>query len=1017
MNIINIKMFGNFEVNMNHVKILFPYNKAQALFCYLIINKECTRDKLAGLFWPEEEESNAKKNLRNALYKIKKTFNFEVLISPRKSTVMINPHIVIKSDVIDFLEDKNEIGLYTAPFLSGFYVKNAESFQNWLIEYREYLQHIYIRRLKSKISLEEKNKNYDKIENYCRMLIRTDEFDEDSYRKLMYSLMYEGKLNKAVETYNKLSEILNSELNIEPSRETKKLFKEILNKIGYTHSNLKHQKFFFGRRGELKFLQTNYFKFINNIETKSVLILGEAGIGKTKLKEKFLENITGSSIYVFETCCYQFEKEYILKPWNSIISNLAKIIESDKIALPQGYENIIGSFFPQFSKNCSIDSKLIENNNSLKYEVIINTIENVFKNLGSRKKILLVFEDIQWIDSMSLSLLGSIILSKNKNIILLATSRKERNEELDKFITSMKMHDKIKIIELYRLGFKETENFIKQALPNHNLNKKMVKKIYNETEGNLFFLTEYMNIIKSNGNINIMSSKMQDILKSRYLDVSENGRKILNICSMFFDETPLYILVKLMHKDELEIMDMLQELEDKFILTEALGENNINLKFTHQKLREFIYSNQSMARKKILHNKIGNIFEKSLSGNKNDLNIYYKLIYHFSNAGNYVKKLKYIMKSLNVYLGFSHELFPVLYYNNTKYSSLYFSDEKALNSMNKTEKLLNKIKSQTDSKETTLLEITFLHMKGRYLIRVGEYKEGTSIIKSMIDKALQIENVNYALEGYKQMIYYCIQTYDVKDMILYVNLALDIAVSEAYEDEKAVLFRLKALYNNMCGNYTEAENLLNKSIDILERNDSVSDKYALNIAAAYNYIGEIRRYSTKFPQAIDYYNKAIKICEKKKITSTSAIFNINAGEAAFDMGNYTLAKEYFSRSLKIYNHFDLVWGRSVAEAFMSLIKIDEGNFDAALNYLKAAHTHSEMLKSPHEIGLVYSIKASIRIKMMENKGLNSIFQKYLCQNIDYYCKSGIEYLKRSLDYYEIDVLLKLKSKAESTDIK
>lgn len=71
MNIINIKMFGNFEVNMNHVKILFPYNKAQALFCYLIINKECTRDKLAGLFWPEEEESNAKKNLRNALYKIK----------------------------------------------------------------------------------------------------------------------------------------------------------------------------------------------------------------------------------------------------------------------------------------------------------------------------------------------------------------------------------------------------------------------------------------------------------------------------------------------------------------------------------------------------------------------------------------------------------------------------------------------------------------------------------------------------------------------------------------------------------------------------------------------------------------------------------------------------------------------------------------------------------------------------------------------------------------------------------
>ncbi|KAA8672982.1 AAA family ATPase [Clostridium sp. MT-14] len=1019
MNFINVKMFGNFEVTINHKKILFPYNKAQALFCYLLINKECTREKLAGLLWPDEEESIAKKNLRNAIYKIKKTLNLEVLISPRKSTVMINPDISIKSDVTDFLKNKNEINLYKDPFLTGFYVKNAENFQNWLTQYRDYLQQIYIHRLKVKISLENKNRNYDKMEDYCRLLIKVDEFDEESYRKLMCSLINNNKPNKAIETYHKLSEILNKELNVEPSKETKKLFNEILNKMGtgYVNNSSRTQKFFFGRYNELKSLRINYFKFINNIQSKSVLILGEAGIGKTKLKEKFLENVSENNVYIFETCCYQFEKEYILKPWNPIMSDLVEIIKLDKVNLPQGCENIIGSFFPQFDKNYSMDLKLIESNNNLKYEVIINAIENVFKKLGAMKKILLVFEDIQWIDSMSLSLLGSIILSENKNIILLATCRKERNEELDKFVTSMKMHNKLNIIELYRLDYRETEGFIKQALPNYNLSKKMIKKIYSETEGNLFFLTEYMNIIKSNGNINIMSSKMQDILKSRYFDISENGRKILNICSMFFDETPLYILVRLMHKDELEIMDMLEELEAKFILTEILSEDNISLKFTHQKMGEFIYSNQSLARRKILHNKIGNIFEENLSRNKEDLNTYYKLIYHFSHASNYIKELKYSMKSLNVYLSFSHELFPVLYYSNTKYSNLYFSDEKALNSLSKIEKLLNKIENQAYSKEITFLEVTFLHMKGRYLIRIGKYKEGTSIIKVMIDKAVKIKNTSYALEGYKQMIYYCIQAYNVKDMITYVNLALNIVVFEGHEDEKAVLFRLKALYNNMCGNYVEAEKLLNKSINILERNTTISDKYALNIAAAYNYIGEIRRYSMKFSQAIEYYNKAIKICERKKVVSTSAIFNINAGEAAFDMGDYALAKKYFSSSLKIYNHFDLVWGRSVAEAFMSLLKIDENEFDTALSYLKAAHTHSEMLKSPHEIGLVYSIKAAIRAKMLKDENLNCIFQKYLCEDINYYCDIGINYLKKSLDDYEINVLLKLKYKVQNRDIK
>lgn len=461
-------MFGNFEVTINHKKILFPYNKAQALFCYLLINKECTREKLAGLLWPDEEESIAKKNLRNAIYKIKKTLNLEVLISPRKSTVMINPDISIKSDVTDFLKNKNEINLYKDPFLTGFYVKNAENFQNWLTQYRDYLQQIYIHRLKVKISLENKNRNYDKMEDYCRLLIKVDEFDEESYRKLMCSLINNNKPNKAIETYHKLSEILNKELNVEPSKETKKLFNEILNKMGtgYVNNSSRTQKFFFGRYNELKSLRINYFKFINNIQSKSVLILGEAGIGKTKLKEKFLENVSENNVYIFETCCYQFEKEYILKPWNPIMSDLVEIIKLDKVNLPQGCENIIGSFFPQFDKNYSMDLKLIENNNNLKYEIIINAIENVFKKLGAMKKILLVFEDIQWIDSMSLSLLGSIILSENKNIILLATCRKEGNEELDKFVTSMKMHNKLNIIELYRLDYRETEGFIKQALPN-----------------------------------------------------------------------------------------------------------------------------------------------------------------------------------------------------------------------------------------------------------------------------------------------------------------------------------------------------------------------------------------------------------------------------------------------------------------------------------------------------------------------------------------------------------------------
>lgn len=352
--------------------------------------------------------------------------------------------------------------------------------------------------------------------------------------------------------------------------------------MSLTNCSSKSKEFFFGRYEELKCLEAAYLKFKNGIQAKSILILGEAGIGKTKLKEKFLEGISQNDIFVLETPCYPLEKDYILKPWNNITLKLSKIIETNNINISLSCKSIIASFFPEFSKNYLDNLKLIESNN-LKYEIIGKALGDILGIVSSHKKIMLVFEDIQWLDSMSLSLLNSILLSESKNIILICTCRNEYNEELDKFITSMNRYNKLNTLKLERLNHIETEDFIKKALPNYNLSKKMANKIYSETEGNLFFLTEYMNIIKSNGNINLMSSKMQDILRSRYLDVSEEGRKILNICSMFFDEVPLNILASIIGKDELEIIDVVEELENKFILKEVLNDNNISLKFTDRK--------------------------------------------------------------------------------------------------------------------------------------------------------------------------------------------------------------------------------------------------------------------------------------------------------------------------------------------------------------------------------------------------------------------------------------------------
>lgn len=503
---------------------------------------------------------------------------------------------------------------------------------------------------------------------------------------------------------------------------------------------------------------------------------------------------------------------------------------------------------------------------------------------------------------------------------------------------------------------------------------------------------------------------MQDIIKSKFLYLSEESRKILNIASLFVDEIPLKMLKDITGHDELELMDIMEELEKKFILKETENKDSISFRFTHQKLREFVYIKQSDGRKKLLHAKIGSILEQSLKTNKAHIDTYHKLIYHYSNADNHSKALVYKIKVLNYYLNFSHELFPILNQaeiDGYKYENL--DKQQTLSNFKDIESTLKQVrKKEGNTDEISMLEVSFLHMKGRYLIRDGDYEQGIKLIQEVINMALELDDKDYALEGYKQMIFYCIQTNQPELMIEYIDLALNLAVECNYHKETGIILRLKGLYHIMCQNYEEAERLLNESINTFNITKQVANKYALNIAAAYNYIGEIRRFNMKFDEAVTYYEKAIKICESKNAFISLAIFNINSGQATFDMGDYQKSREYFEKALKLYFKIDSIWRKSIAEAFMALILNKDEAYLEGLKCLKNAHSHAQKMKNPHEIGVVLRVKAQIRSDMEKNKNLRKVYSNYLDKSLEYYCEESKKNLQAAGDKYEIEIINNLR---------
>ncbi|SET82545.1 DNA-binding transcriptional activator of the SARP family [Natronincola peptidivorans] len=1010
---IEVKLFNTPEVLMKQKKVLFPFRKAEALFYYLIVNKEASRDELVHLLWGDIEETTARKNLRNAIYKIKKAFGLEVLVSPKKSIVMLNPEFIFNSDVENFIKNDNPLQAYKGLFLKGFFVKDGESFEEWMYLKREEFRERYVKII-YEIVTNHNHKQDRSIEIYGRQLIEADEFDERAYRILMKYYSETGASNKAIALYNKLKTALENELGVLPENLTTGLYNEIVMMREQPEKKKNYNSLsFYGRKKELEAIKHFYRQFNTLEETRGVLIQGEAGIGKTKLKEIFLQQIEKKDTYIIESNCYQAEKEYLLKPWNPVFSRLIDIIIENEIQFPDMWINSIACLFPAFARlNNAKSNPLLVKEDILQYHMAAEVIIEVLSMITINKKIILVFEDLQWMDDMSWQLLKSILQSKKGiKIFFIGTAREGYELEIDEWLVHLVKEDKLDKITLRRFTNKEVGEFIQLSLPKLSISDEGLKEIYEDTEGNTFFLVEYINSIQGSDTWGRISSKTQDILKSRFIDITEEGIKILNLLSLFFHRVPIDILWDITGKDAVEIMDILEEIQRKGIIREIVESDKVSVEFTHHKLREFIYNRQSFTRRKLLHNKVGKVLEGRLKKDYSDRLLYSTLAYHFKEAGNFESALQYSIQNLNIYLDYCHELFPTMVDMPQEPDSVFaISDLQILKHFEMIEEMMIKGDNTIEKIELINSRQAFLHMKGRYLIRLGEYKEGVKYIHQLLEYAEGYKNSDYALKGYLQMIYYGIQTHQTELMREYIQLAQRIAVEKKLFDIKGVLTRLLGLNKMMIGEYKEAEKLMIESINHFSKNKELSQKYAMNIAACYNYLGELRRYKKEFKCALIYYDKAIKICKESKVYRSLSFFSTCAGQAAMDMDSYTEALNYFHEAVKYYNRYDLVWRRSVAEGYLALLMVMKGEVSTAIEHLEYAEEYADKMQSPYEYGLIMRVKAEIKDKMQQHKELEEVLKEKLDKKVEEYCNIGLGYLQQFNYSYEADHLKALLRK-------
>lgn len=142
VNVLRLLTFGGLALQTGDGSLLSRVRPQRLAILAMLASagdRGVSRDRLAGVFWPETGEDRARHSLRQALYALRQELGADVV---RSDAVLALDRSAIDSDVGDFRaavaagERERAATLVTGPFLQGFYLPSSPEFERWVEEER-----------------------------------------------------------------------------------------------------------------------------------------------------------------------------------------------------------------------------------------------------------------------------------------------------------------------------------------------------------------------------------------------------------------------------------------------------------------------------------------------------------------------------------------------------------------------------------------------------------------------------------------------------------------------------------------------------------------------------------------------------------------------------------------------------------------------------------------------------------------------------------------------------------------
>jgi class 3 adenylate cyclase/tetratricopeptide (TPR) repeat protein len=391
-----------------------------------------------------------------------------------------------------------------------------------------------------------------------------------------------------------------------------------------------------------------------------VAAMAEAGTGKSRLFFEFkVKNQSGWM--VLETFSVSHGKASAYMPVLDLLRSYFRIAGEDDqrtrrekvtgrvVALDRSLEDTLPYLFGLLGIVDGEDP-LAEMDAQVRKRRTLDALKRLLLRESLNQPLIVIFEDLHWIDAETQALLNLLTDSiANAKILLLVNYRPEYSHQWGSrtFYTQLRLDP---------LGKESADEMLTALLGDGATMAQLKHVIIEKTEGNPFFMEETVQVLLDEGALVRDGSAtrltrpiselkipptVQGILAARIDRLPADTKDLLQTLAVIGKEFPLSLAREVTRKPNDELNRMLNDLQLGEFIYEQPAVGDVEYSFKHALTQEVAYNSVLMERRRVLHGQIGAALEVSYADSIDDH--LSELAHHYARSANAAKAVEYCL--------------------------------------------------------------------------------------------------------------------------------------------------------------------------------------------------------------------------------------------------------------------------------------------------------------------------------------------------------------------------------------